>query len=124
MTSHPVTVYRHGADLSLCYPLVWNVTLKYTATHLNVFGLTRPGNPSPTLHTPANAQFYAVMVVVSQKLSIKYRTNRVLNAGPVVCESITLSALPQLLMNYSAEDYDIMYVKKKNVKVNNDIMCL
>ena len=50
-TPHPVTVYRHGADLSLCYPLMWNVTLEYTATHLNVLGETRPGNPSPTFHT-------------------------------------------------------------------------
>ena len=50
-TPHPVTVYRHGADLSLCYPLMWNVTLEYTATHFNVLGETRPGNPSPTFHT-------------------------------------------------------------------------
>ena len=40
MTPHPVTVNRHGADLSLCYPLMWNVTLEYTAIHLNVFGKT------------------------------------------------------------------------------------
>ena len=50
-TPHPVTVYGHGADLSLCYPLVWNVTLEYTATHFNVLGETRPGNPFPTFHT-------------------------------------------------------------------------
>ena len=50
-TPHPVTVYRHGADLSLCYPLTWNVTLEYTATHFNVLGETRPGNPSPTFYT-------------------------------------------------------------------------
>ena len=51
--THPVTVYRHGADLSLCYPLMWNVTLEYTpvAIHFNVFGKTRPGNPSSTFHT-------------------------------------------------------------------------
>ena len=36
MTPLPVTVYRHRADLSLCYPLMWNVTLEYTATHFNV----------------------------------------------------------------------------------------
>ena len=30
MTTRPITVYRHRADLSLCYPLMWNVTLKYT----------------------------------------------------------------------------------------------
>ena len=50
-TPHPVTVYRHGADMSLCYPFMWNVTLEYTATHFNVLGVTRPGNPSPTFHT-------------------------------------------------------------------------
>ena len=50
-TPHPVTVYRHGADLSLYYPLMWNVTLEYTATHFTVLGETRPGNPSPTFHT-------------------------------------------------------------------------
>ena len=50
-TPHPVIVYRHGANLSLCYPLMWNVTLEYTATHFNVLGETRPGNPSPTFHT-------------------------------------------------------------------------
>ena len=37
-TPHPVTAYRHRADLSLCYPLMWNVTLDYTATHFNVLG--------------------------------------------------------------------------------------
>ena len=96
-TPHPVTVYRHGANLSLCYPSMWNVTLEYTATHFNVLGETRPGNPSPTFHTPANVQLDAVMVVNSRKLSRKYRTNRVLNPGPVVCESSTLSARPQRL---------------------------
>ena len=50
-TPHPVTVYRHGANLSLCYPSMWNVTLEYTATHFNVLGETRPGNPFPTFHT-------------------------------------------------------------------------
>ena len=50
-TPHPVTVYRHVANLSLCYPSMWNVTLEYTATHFNVLGETRPGNPSPTFHT-------------------------------------------------------------------------
>ena len=48
-------------------------------------------------HTPANAQLDAVMVVNSRKLSRKYRTNRVLNPGPVVCKSSMLSARPQRL---------------------------
>ena len=89
------TVYRHGADLSLCYLLMWNVTLEYTATHFNVLGETRPGNPSPTFHTQQRT--LNLMVVNSWKLSRKYRTNRVLNPGPVVCESTTLSARPQRL---------------------------
>ena len=50
MTPHPVTVYRHGADLS-CYPLMWNVTLEYTTTNLNVLSKTGPGNHSLTFHT-------------------------------------------------------------------------
>ena len=47
----PITVNRSRADLSLCYPLMWNVTLEYTATHLNVFGQTRLGNPYWIFHT-------------------------------------------------------------------------
>ena len=80
-TTHPVTIYRHMADLSLCNPLMWNVTLEYTATHFNVLGETQPGNPSrPSTHTPANVQFYdAVVVEVSRKLGRKYNTYRVLN---------------------------------------------
>ena len=50
MTPHPVTEYRHGADL-LCYPLMWKVTLKYTNTQCNVLGQTVLENPSPTFHT-------------------------------------------------------------------------
>ena len=74
ITPHPIVVYRHSADLLLCYPLTWNITLEYTSTHFNVFGQTQLGNPSPHLsHTPVNAQLYdAVMVVVSQKLDRKY----------------------------------------------------
>ena len=51
ITPHPITVYRHGADLALHYPLMWNVTLEYTTTHFNGLGETRPGNPTPTFHT-------------------------------------------------------------------------
>ena len=93
-TPHPVTVYRHRADLSLCYPLMWNIALEYTATHFNVLGETRPGNPSTTFHTH---QRTLNLVVNSRKLSRKYRTNQVSNPGPVVCESSTLSARPQRL---------------------------
>ena len=50
-TPHRVTVYRHNANLSLCYPLMWNITLKYTATQFTVFGQNRPGNTSATFYT-------------------------------------------------------------------------
>ena len=99
MLPHPVTVYRHRADLLLCYPLMWNVTLEFTATHFKVLGKTRPGNPFPTFHTyHRSLNLYTDMVVVSRKLGRKYFTNRVLNPGPVVCKSITLSADLQLLL--------------------------
>ena len=51
-TPHPVTVYRHEADLSLCYPLIWNVILEYTATHF--MSWVRPDQeilPRPSTHT-------------------------------------------------------------------------
>ena len=68
MTPHPVTVYRHEADLSLCYPMMWNVTLEYTATNFKSFPDIR--------HTLANTQLDAVMVVIIRKLGRKHRTNR------------------------------------------------
>ena len=95
-TPHPVTVYRHGANLSLCYPSIWNVTLEYTATHFNVLGETRPGNPSPTFHTHQRT-FNLMLSWWSTVGSSVESTNRVLNPGPVVCESSTLSARPQPL---------------------------
>ena len=72
MTPHPVTVYRHGADLSLCYPLMWNVTLEYYTQLPILMSWVRLDLP----HTKGNAQLYdAVMVAVSQKLDRKYHTN-------------------------------------------------
>ena len=92
---HRVTVYRHGADPPLCYPL--NVTLKYTATHFNVLGQTQPGNPPRPSNTHQRTLNYICSCYGVMVLGRKYRTNRVLNPGPVVCESMTLSARPQLL---------------------------
>ena len=94
MTSYPVTVYR--ADLS-CYPLMWNITLEYTTTHFNVLGQTQLGNPSPTFHTPVNTQLFECYYSGNQ--SEVYHTHWVLSPGPVVCESIILSACPQLFLN-------------------------
>ena len=98
-TPQPVTVYRHGADLSLCYP-VWCGTSHWNTQLPILMSWVRPDReilPRPSTHTPANAQLDVVMVVNSRKLSRKYRTNRVLNPGPVVCESSTICARPQRL---------------------------
>ena len=52
--------------------------------------------PRLSTYTAANAQLYnAGMVVISQKLGRKFT---VPNLGLLVCESITLSARPQLLL--------------------------
>ena len=74
MTPHPVTVYRHRVDLLLCYPLMWNVTLEYTTTHIMSWVRSdREILHQPSTHTLANAHIYdAGMVVVSKKLSRKY----------------------------------------------------
>ena len=95
---HPVTVYRHRADLSLCYPLMWNVTLEYTSTHFNILGQTLSGNPSATFHSHQR-KLTLMMLVVSKRLSKKSTIPaESWTVGPVVCESIMLSARPQLLL--------------------------
>ena len=61
MTPHPFTVYRHRADLSLCYSLIWTFTLEYTTTHFNVWS-DPLGKSIPDLPlTPANAQLYIMV---------------------------------------------------------------
>ena len=99
MSPHPVRVYRHGADLSLCYPMMWTVAREYTTTHVHVFESdpTEKVLPRPSTHTPANAQLYdAAIVIVSQKLCRKCILLALLTLRPVVCESITLTARLQL----------------------------
>ena len=73
MAPHPITLYKHRADLPLHYPLIRNLTLEYTATHFNVLGQTRSGKSFPDLpHTPANVQLHKTnMVVVYRKLGRK-----------------------------------------------------
>ena len=56
--SQPDTVYfcclgftslgSHRDSAYLCYPFIWNVTLKHTTTHFNVFGQTRSRPPTHT----------------------------------------------------------------------------
>ena len=50
MTPHPVTVYTGPT----C-PLMWNVTLEYTATHSYILGKTQPGNFPLTFQTHQRA---------------------------------------------------------------------
>ena len=45
------SVYRHRTNLSLRYPFMWNVTVKYTTTHFDVLCQTQSINLSTTFHT-------------------------------------------------------------------------
>ena len=111
-TPHPVTVYRHGANLSLCYPSMWNVTLEYTATHFNVLGETRPGNHSPTFHTHQrtfNLMLSWWSTVGSSVESTVPTGSWTRDLGPVVCESSTLSTRPQRLPLGLENTCDILF---------------
>ena len=88
-TWHPsVTVYRHKTGLSLCYPLIWNVKLEYTASHFNVLGETRSGNSSLTFHIHQQTLNFMMLLwwlsVRSSVESIPYAPS----LEPVVCASI------------------------------------
>ena len=72
MTPHPIILNRHRADLS-CYPLMWNVTLKYTSTHFIVLDMTQPGNPSPTFHTHTSERLTLWSYGGSQSDKLKYQ---------------------------------------------------
>ena len=96
MTLQLVTVYRHRAYLLLCDSLIWNVTLEYTTPYSNVLGQAWLGNPSPTFHTHQRVLNFMMLslwyVVRSLVESVPYPLS--FEPGPVVCESITLSAHP------------------------------
>ena len=64
ITTQPVKVYRYGADLSLCYQFMWNVTREYTTTHFYVLGQTRPGNHFSTFHTNTHQRTINFMMPV------------------------------------------------------------
>ena len=71
MPFHPVTVCRHGADLSLCDSLMWNTGIHNYPYQCLVSDLTLKFFPDLP-HTPSNAQLYdVVMVVVSPNFGIK-----------------------------------------------------
>ena len=69
--------------------------------------------PRPSTHT--SKLFDTDRVEVSQKAARKYRTNLVLNPGPVMCKSITLSARPQPI-DIITSSYDL------NTKIVIDIL--
>ena len=78
---------------------MWNVTLElYTTTHYNVWGQTQSGNPST--HTSKRSTLRCSVIagvgLVSQEL-VRKCTVSTKYPGPVVCESIMLSARPQWL---------------------------
>ena len=53
MTPQPVTVYRHGADLSLCYLLMWNnCLLAHAITHASAS--VSASAPAPNLRLAKN----------------------------------------------------------------------
>ena len=84
ITPYPVTVYRHRADLSLCYPMIWNVTLEYKTTHFNVSGKTHPVNPSTTFHTHQHTLNVMMQIwwLLVRSSAESIHTNRVLNPRP------------------------------------------
>ena len=76
MAPHTATVYRHRAwhlippqytdtGPSLCYPLMWNDTVKYTATYFNVLGQNRPGNLSSTFNAHQRTLNYVMLIYFS-----------------------------------------------------------
>ena len=78
-TPDAVTVYRHRDDLSLCYPLMWNVTLEYTATHF--MSWVRPDReilPRPSTHTNKRSNLWCCyggsQSEVPYQLSLEPRT--------------------------------------------------
>ena len=73
MTPHPVTVYSHMTDLLLCYPLMWNVTLEYTATHFIVLSMTcRVIFRRPSIYLKKTLKSHAIQMAFSEKLYRKY----------------------------------------------------
>ena len=70
-TPQPVTVYRHRADLSLCYPMMWNVTLGYTTTIW--MSWVKPDRESPISRTHQWTLNFMMLLwwVASQKLGRK-----------------------------------------------------
>ena len=76
-----------------CRTSYWNTQLPILMSRV------RPDReilPRPSTYTSERSTDSG-MVVVSRKLGRKYCTNQLYNPGPVVCESITLSARPELL---------------------------
>ena len=85
---------------SFCCALYWNVTLEYATTHSNVMGHPSE-NHHPTFYRHQRICNLMIMLYwQSARSSIESeRSHRVLNPRHVECESNTLSAHPQPLLN-------------------------
>ena len=67
MTPHPFTVY--SANRLLCYPLIWNATLRTTTSQFNICGLTTQRNPFPDpLEMKRTLYFNPIAMTFSEKL--------------------------------------------------------
>ena len=107
-TSHPVQYTDTGPTCRCAHTGIHSFTFKCLGKAFTDF-----------LHTQANAQLYdAVRVVVSRQLGRMYRINQVLNPGPVVCESITLSARSRLLCLMSLQRLrDVLHIVYVNMSL-------
>ena len=100
-TQHPTPSQYTNTGPSCCCAINWS-GMSYQNTQLpTLMSFVRPDQEiilRPSTHQRTlNSIYDAFMVVARRKLGRKYCTNWVLNPGHVVCESITLSARPQLL---------------------------
>ena len=84
-----------GCAIHWCGTSHWNTQLPILMSSIRP---VREILPCPSIHTSERSTLCTGMLVVSRQLGRKYRTNRVLNPGPVMCEFITLSARPLLLL--------------------------
>ena len=70
MTHHPVKVYRHRTELTLCYILIWKVRLLNSQLHI-LMSWVSPDRyilPQLSFHTKSRLNFTAAMVAFSEKL--------------------------------------------------------
>ena len=95
-TWHPTPSQYTDTGPTCCCAIYWCGTSHWNTQLPILMSWVRPNRetlPRSSTHTHQRK----LNLMLSWWSSRKYRTNRVLNPGPVVCESITLSARPQRL---------------------------